>query len=397
MPYPLSERYPDETRSIGTGQPTDTLPEVNSGPQSRTTSPPLQYAEPKLKDNNSTQVMDRPRLPYPEVSTAELIDKLKELQRTSTASSLTMALAHARQINDGIARKRDEELENKTKENQQKAEMEKSNKAKNITSWITSVLGLIGAFIGAALIIGATGGIGIAGAIALVACALGGIMSAMTVVGLSLHEAGAKRTNVFGEKVDWDISFGGFAEMGEEEKVAKGEIKVIGTNATEGTAGAITRKQFNENVSDLKLGINIAVAVVTLVLAVISIGCAIRSITTGASKVAEVAESTSQVAQTARTAATVAAAGASALGAIGSGISAGYSIDLGYRRRDLSDIAIVEKTIAAVIEILQQQFDANAQNFRNSMNFLETLRTRIAEVMSEHYKILIDIGQNARV
>jgi hypothetical protein len=89
--------------------------------------------------------------------------------------------------------------------------------------------------------------------------------------------------------------------------------------------------------------------------------------------------------------------GATLLTAVGSGVNAYFSIVLGDTKKERSETLIIEKTIEAAIQALQQQFDASQQNFQSAMNFQETLRSIIANTMADYFEISTSIVRNTKV
>jgi hypothetical protein len=407
MTLPLSEKKPADS-SRKKDFKFESSPAEKPRPADRFSTPAIQRSDDSSAEKYSnTQPGSRPALCLPEFSTIGLIALLKELQRTNSSADLSFALTNAQNIASELDARNANDVANKSTLRAQQADENKKAEERKIGSWIGGIAGLVAAFAGIAMAILFSGGVAALPGIVAAGLAIGAFMAVLNVANLIVQSAGAKRQNVFGESVPVDLSISGLVEAEWEKKVALGEIKVIGVNATSDTPGAISREQYEKDKGTAILVVNVIVGCAMLILAVFSIGSAInagraaaQTASTVGEQVGQTAEAATQVAQNAGKAqmmASVVAAGASAVTAAGSGFNAYLSISLGLSRNEKANTLINEKIIEAAIQALQQRFDQSQQSFQNAMNFQETLRTRIADVMEKYFGITSSIIKNTTV
>lgn len=374
----------------------------------RGSTPALQRSdEPNTEKYDQIQSRSRPYLSPPEFSAIDLIYLLKELQRTNSSSDLTFAFTNAQQISAELDARKANDVENKATMRSQQATEDKKTEEKKVVSWIVGIIGLIAAFAGIGLAILLSGGVAAVPGVVAAGLVIGAFMATLNVTNLIVQTAGAKRQNVFGESVAVDLSISGLVEAEWEKKVALGEIKIVGVNATSETPGAISREQYEKDKGTAILVVNVIVGCAMLILAVVSIAsafnagrAAVQAASTVGEQAGQTAQATAQIAQNAgraQLAASAVAAGASAVGAVGSGFNAYLSFGLGIIKNDKATTLINEKVIEAAIQSLQQRFDQSQQGFQNAMNFQETLRTRIAEAMEKYFGITSRIIKNTTV
>lgn len=408
----VSQKHGDESGIYKDPKTLEDLTATNFHPKIRSNARAVQFSdETATTTSELTRSRNLPKLQPPEFSTLNLINLLKEFQRNNSVSDVKTSMLDATRLNSDLDQHKAADIENKATLQAQQVAEDKTTASKKVLNWILAIGGLILGVIavclaGAALTV-ATAGAGapavIIAVVLLVGAVVGLLAGAIGVTNLILQEV-PKRTNVFGEKVSYEISLTALIDGLEELDVASGRIKIIGVNATSDTPGAITRKQFDKNKEDRTFAINVAFASVMLLFCIGSLAYAFRAATTVVKTVitvvedtAKAAEMTAQTASRAQLIASMATAAGSAFMAVGSGFNAYLSIRLGLQKNDRSNTMIIGTTIEAAIQTLQQQFDASQQHFRSAMNFQDKLRTRISSLIAEFIDTSITIAKNTKV